>query len=141
MACLGVFPWRHTVVGRPGVRALLRRLAIALHRRAAADQVAVAGDVVDAPDRRPVLVLAQRVQREAGLRLRIRPRPCALEQQVMGVGGAARRSCSWHRAKIRRLSRNVRHAPDTVAKLRPRKSRATLIRRHPLFGKNESLHP
>ncbi len=35
-----------------------------------------------------------------------------LEQQEMGVGGAARRPCSWHRAKIRRLSRNVRYAPD-----------------------------
>ena len=49
--------------------------------------MAVAGDVVDAPDRRPVLVLAQRLQRKKRLRLRIRPRPDAREQQVMGVGG------------------------------------------------------
>ncbi len=70
----------------PVVRVLPRRFAIALHRRAAADRVAVAVDVVDPPDRRPVLVLAQRVQREEGLLLRIRPRPHALEQQVMGVG-------------------------------------------------------
>ena len=67
---------------------LLRRLAIALRRRAAADQVAVAVGVVDPPDRRPVLVLAQRVQREEGLLLRMRPRPRALEQQMMGVCGA-----------------------------------------------------
>ena len=30
----------------------------------------------------------------------------------MGVGGATWRSCSWHRAKIRRLGKNVRYAPD-----------------------------
>ena len=35
----------------------------------------------------------------------------------------------------------VRFTPDSVAKLRPRKIRATLIRRHTLLGKNESLHP
>ncbi len=35
----------------------------------------------------------------------------------------------------------VRFQGDTVAKLRPRKNRATLIRRHTLLGKNESLHP
>ncbi len=93
-------------------RPLLRRFAIARHRRAAADRVAAAGDVADAPDRRPVRVLAQRVQREEGLLLRIRPRPGALERQVMGVGGATRRSCSWHRAKIRRLSWNVGYGPD-----------------------------
>jgi hypothetical protein len=35
----------------------------------------------------------------------------------------------------------VRCTPDTVTKLRPRKIRATVIRRHTLLGKNESLHP
>ncbi len=86
--------------GRWVARTLLRRLAIALHRRTTANQVPVAVDVVDAPDRWPVLVLAQRLQREEGLLLRIRPRPLAIEQQMMRVGGAAQRSCSWYRAKI-----------------------------------------
>ncbi len=36
---------------------------------------------------------------------------------------------------------NVCSWADTVAKLRLRKNRATLIRRHTLLSKNESLHP
>ena len=95
----------------PGVHILLRGLAVVLHRRTAAHQVPVSGDVVDPPDRRPVLVLPEVTQGEEGLLLRIRTRPGALEQQVMGVGAAARRSCSWHRAKIRCLSPHVGHAP------------------------------
>ena len=42
---------------------------------------------------------------------------------------------------VRLLRVYVRFTPDSVAKLRPRKNRATLIRRRTLLGKNESLRP
>ncbi|OBY07587.1 hypothetical protein BAE36_08590 [Rhizobium leguminosarum bv. trifolii] len=45
----------------------LSRLGVAFHQRAAADQVAVALDIVYAVDRRPVFVDAEGVGREAGL--------------------------------------------------------------------------
>jgi hypothetical protein len=45
---------------------LLSRLGVAFHRRAGADQVAVAIDVVDAVDRRPAFVDAEGVGQEAG---------------------------------------------------------------------------
>jgi hypothetical protein len=46
---------------------LFGRLDVDFHQRAAADQVAVALDIVDAVDRRPVFVDAEGVGREAGL--------------------------------------------------------------------------
>ena len=48
-------------------RRLFRRLGVVLHRRARTDKVSVAGDIVDAADRRPVLVLQQPFQGEERL--------------------------------------------------------------------------
>src|SRR3546814_9897091 len=59
-------------------------LQVSLDRRAGADEVAVSSDVVDAADRRPVLVSLRAVQREEGMLLAVRPVPLA-HQQVVGV--------------------------------------------------------
>src|SRR5690606_37919274 len=67
-----------------GKTALLRCLPVGLHRRAGADEVAVAGDVVDAADRRPVLVLLRAVQREEGPLFAVGPGPVR-HQQVVGM--------------------------------------------------------
>ena len=68
---------------------LLRRLAVSRHRRARADKVAVAVNVVDAPDRRPIFVFAQGMKREERFLLRVRLGPIAFEQEMVGMGRVA----------------------------------------------------
>ena len=77
---------------RPG-RALLRRLLVALHRRAGAHEVAVAEGVVDAVDRRPVLVDAEGARRVAGLLARVGPVPVA-DEVLDGVRARCGAGCS-----------------------------------------------
>src|SRR6266478_4677309 len=55
------------LVGRPETTALFRRLRVIRNRRARADQIAVAIDIVDASDRRPVFVGARGAGGEASL--------------------------------------------------------------------------
>jgi hypothetical protein len=47
----------------------------------------------------------------------------------------------WLKADLQPSEIDFRFTSDSVAKLRPWKNRATLIRRHTLLGKNESLYP
>src|SRR6201996_7005053 len=56
-------------------RTLLRRLRVILDRRAGADQIAIAIDIVDAADRAPVFVGARRARRKAALGAAIGPCP------------------------------------------------------------------
>ena len=53
----------------------LRRFGVRADRRAGADEVAVAIDVVDPPDRAPVFVGVRRPGRKAALRAAIGPSP------------------------------------------------------------------
>ena len=64
---------------RPRFQALLCRLGVGLQRRTGADEVAVAEDIVDAVDRRPVFVDAEGARRVAGLFARIGAVPVADE--------------------------------------------------------------
>src|SRR5688572_31640996 len=63
----------------------LRRFEIALRRRANANKMAIAIDIVDTADRRPEFVMARSAQGEIGLFAGIRLLPI-LEQQMMSVG-------------------------------------------------------
>ncbi len=61
--------------------------------------------------------------------------------EIRGVQVAGLDARSWLGTDIQPPEIEVRFTPDTVAKLRSRKNRATLIRRHTFIGKNESLYP
>ena len=65
-----------------GTATSVRCLIVRFGRRARAGEVAVAVDVVDAGDGRPVLVLARAGQREEGPLLRVGPLPVRRDEQV-----------------------------------------------------------
>src|SRR3546814_7105551 len=87
-------------------------LVRALHRRAGADEVAITGDVVDAADRRPVLVGLLAVQRKEGLLLAVGPVPVR-HQQVVGV-----RRSEEHTSELQSLMR-ISYAVFCLKKKRP----------------------
>src|SRR3569623_725268 len=74
----------------------LRRLRVIADRRTGAYQIAVAIDVVNASDRRPVFVLTRAAVGEAALRARIRPLPVIVGDVMHGVRCIAQRR-SFHR--------------------------------------------
>ena len=77
------------------------------HRHAAAEQVAVAVDVVDAPDRRPVLVAAQARHRVGGVFARVgvrSSRPSAAPRRCAARSSAGCRPSARRRARPARIS-------------------------------------
>jgi hypothetical protein len=77
--------------GVTAFRPSLRRLGVVRDRRAGADQVAVAIDVVDAADRAPVLVGARGAGREAALDAAVSALPAVVGDVVHGVRRMAQR--------------------------------------------------
>ena len=81
-----MIPFRHVFrpwfegIGRAPIRASVRRVLIRLGRWAGAGEVAVAVDVVDAGDGRPVLVLARAGQWEERSLLRVRAVPALRDE-------------------------------------------------------------
>src|ERR1700704_4431823 len=65
-----------------GFRPSLRRLRVVLDRRARADEVTIAVDIVDAPHRTPVLVSARGTCGKAALGAGIGPRPSVVGDVV-----------------------------------------------------------
>src|SRR3981189_2172130 len=74
-----------------GFRPSLRRLRVVLDRRARADEVTVAVDIVDAPHRTPVLASARGTSGKAALGAAIGPRPGVVSDVVHRMRRVAQR--------------------------------------------------
>src|SRR5260370_27279608 len=89
---MAVQPLMTRVGGPKPVTALsLRRLRVIVDRRARADQIAVAIDIVDPPDRAPILIRARHARRETALRAAIGAGPRIVGAVRHGMRGMAQR--------------------------------------------------